>query len=80
MVNIFRFASHIVSVATYPCPCNVKGAIGKTEVSKQGCVLTKLFLCKNVVDLIWPVDHRLPASGIEQFIRSQFIQKEVEEN
>lgn len=63
MVNIFRFASHIVSVATQLCHCNVKDAMGKTEVKSRAVFQQNFFFAKE--DLIWPVDDSLPTSGIE---------------
>lgn len=60
MVTILGFVGHTISVPTTQLCCGrMKAASVSAETNVCGCILIKLYLQKQVVGWIWPMDHSL---------------------
>ena len=57
LVSILRFAGHMVSIA--PAQLCVVMQKHHWQYVNIGCVSIKLYLQKQVVSWVWPVDHSL---------------------
>lgn len=72
IVNIIGFASHLVfDMTTQFCHCSAKAAIDNMPMNRYGHLhfITKIYLQKQAVGLIYPIGHTLPIPDVEQGAR-----------
>ena len=70
IINIFNFASHVVSVTTELCHCKEKEAMDNTKTNGRGCVSIKLYLQKQTARQIRSKGHSFPTSGVGDYADS----------